>query len=131
MLQKLSDIKLKSDDGRSLPWEYSLDMVTDEAVLVKNVEDDFTREATMYVPLYNYCFLFPFPSLHQLLIFYYFNIHLFTYFINNVRYQTTLANVKKAFSKMDELGIPYKRPDDYFAEMVKTDEHMLKIKVCH
>ena len=25
-------------------------------------------------------------------------------------------------------GVPYTRPNDYFAEMVKTDEHMGKIK---
>ena len=25
-------------------------------------------------------------------------------------------------------GIPYHRPDDYYAEMVKTDEHMKKVK---
>lgn len=49
MLQKLSEIKLKSDDGRNLPWEYSLDVVTDEPVHVQKVEDDLTREATMYV----------------------------------------------------------------------------------
>ena len=30
---------------------------------------------------------------------------------------------------MDELGILYKRPDDYYAEMIKTDDHMLKLKV--
>ena len=26
------------------------------------------------------------------------------------------------------MGIPTKRPDDYFAEMVKTDRHMQKVK---
>lgn len=60
-------------------------------------------------------------------------IHIFILIYNlyyNNRYQKTLENVKKALSKLEELSIPYKRPDDYFAEMVKTDEHMLKIKVC-
>jgi len=28
---------------------------------------------------------------------------------------------------MEELGVAIKRPDDYFAEMVKTDDHMRKV----
>jgi rRNA-processing protein EBP2 len=26
------------------------------------------------------------------------------------------------------LGIPFRRPDDYFAEMIKDDKHMGKVK---
>ena len=29
---------------------------------------------------------------------------------------------------MTRLGIPYLRPDDYFAEMLKSDQHMGKVK---
>lgn len=29
--------------------------------------------------------------------------------------------------KLEELGIPTHRPEDYFAEMVKTDDHMRKV----
>ena len=29
--------------------------------------------------------------------------------------------------KLEELEIPTTRPDDYFAEMVKTDNHMRKV----
>lgn len=25
-------------------------------------------------------------------------------------------------------GVPYERPDDYYAEMIKTDEHMKTVK---
>ena len=32
--------------------------------------------------------------------------------------------------KLEELGIPTQRPDDYFAEMVKTDDHMRKVIIC-
>ena len=32
-----------------------------------------------------------------------------------------------AAPKLHKLGIPTKRPDDYFAEMVKTDEHMQRV----
>lgn len=30
--------------------------------------------------------------------------------------------------KLEELGIETKRPSDYFAEMVKTDNHMRKVR---
>ena len=29
--------------------------------------------------------------------------------------------------KLQELDIPTQRPDDYFAEMIKTDDHMRKV----
>ena len=38
------------------------------------------------------------------------------------------AAVMDGIIKLKELGIPTKRPDDYFAEMAKTDEHMQKIR---
>lgn len=36
--------------------------------------------------------------------------------------------VIEGIKKLHELGIPTRRPDDYFAEMAKTDEHMQKIR---
>lgn len=38
------------------------------------------------------------------------------------------AAVTDGIAKLKELGIPTKRPDDYFAEMAKTDDHMQKIR---
>jgi rRNA-processing protein EBP2 len=38
------------------------------------------------------------------------------------------AAVTDGIAKLKELGVPTKRPDDYFAEMAKTDEHMQKIR---
>lgn len=38
------------------------------------------------------------------------------------------AAVQDGIIKLKELGIPTKRPDDYFAEMAKTDDHMQKIR---
>ncbi|XP_019762244.1 probable rRNA-processing protein EBP2 homolog [Dendroctonus ponderosae] len=38
------------------------------------------------------------------------------------------AAVLEAIPKLKALGLPTKRPDDYFAEMAKTDEHMQKIR---
>jgi rRNA-processing protein EBP2 len=39
---------------------------------------------------------------------------------------TTSATL--GYQQLQKLGIPYNRPDDYFAEMVKTDEHMDRVR---
>lgn len=36
--------------------------------------------------------------------------------------------VMEGLKRLHELGIKTKRPDDYFAEMAKTDEHMQKVR---
>lgn len=38
------------------------------------------------------------------------------------------AAVTDGIVKLKEFGIPTKRPDDYFAEMAKSDDHMQKIR---
>ncbi|KAK7509771.1 eukaryotic rRNA processing protein EBP2-containing protein [Phyllosticta citriasiana] len=43
-------------------------------------------------------------------------------------YQQALAAVKEARGLLKKEGVPFSRPNDYFAEMVKSDEHMGKIK---
>ncbi|KAL2653480.1 hypothetical protein R1flu_021608 [Riccia fluitans] len=43
-------------------------------------------------------------------------------------YTQALEGAKEAYLKLQELGIPFLRPSDYYAEMIKTDSHMLKIK---
>lgn len=43
-------------------------------------------------------------------------------------YAQSLAAVKEARLKLRKEGHPFTRPTDYFAEMVKSDEHMGKIK---
>ncbi|KAI9713058.1 MAG: rRNA-processing protein and EBNA1-binding protein ebp2 [Bogoriella megaspora] len=43
-------------------------------------------------------------------------------------YKQALESVKEARSKLKKEGVPFSRPTDYFAEMVKSDEHMGKIK---
>ena len=35
--------------------------------------------------------------------------------------------VAEALPKLKQLGVPIERPSDYFAEMVKTDDHMQKV----
>jgi rRNA-processing protein EBP2 len=43
-------------------------------------------------------------------------------------YQQSLNAVKEARQLLKAEGSPFSRPTDYFAEMVKADEHMAKIK---
>ncbi|CCC71955.1 hypothetical protein NCAS_0I02870 [Naumovozyma castellii] len=43
-------------------------------------------------------------------------------------YKQSLEAVQEARDELKRLKVPFKRPLDYFAEMVKNDEHMDKIK---
>ncbi|XP_017558886.1 probable rRNA-processing protein EBP2 [Pygocentrus nattereri] len=43
-------------------------------------------------------------------------------------YRQAQATVLEALPKLKKLQIPTKRPDDYFAEMAKTDQHMQKVR---
>jgi len=43
-------------------------------------------------------------------------------------YEESLNAVKEAIKRFDQDAIPYKRPADYYAEMVKPDSHMARIK---
>lgn len=48
-------------------------------------------------------------------------------FVSYFSYQQASSSVKVGLRKLEELGVPIHRPDDYFAEMVKTDDHMRKV----
>ncbi|KAK7273845.1 hypothetical protein RIF29_14909 [Crotalaria pallida] len=43
-------------------------------------------------------------------------------------YTQALEGTKQAFDKLQSMGQPFLRPADYYAEMVKTDSHMVKVK---
>jgi len=43
-------------------------------------------------------------------------------------YKQAVAGCIEAQVRMKSLGIKFKRPDDYFAEMVKSDSHMAKVR---
>ncbi|KAE9605326.1 putative eukaryotic rRNA processing [Lupinus albus] len=43
-------------------------------------------------------------------------------------YTQALEGTKQAFDKIQSTGQPFLRPPDYYAEMVKTDSHMVKVK---
>lgn len=43
-------------------------------------------------------------------------------------YNNTVASVRLAKERLKREGVAYKRPEDYFAEMLKSDAHMAKVK---
>lgn len=43
-------------------------------------------------------------------------------------YTQALEGTRQAFEKLQEMGLPFLRPSDYYAEMVKSDTHMEKVK---
>ena len=43
-------------------------------------------------------------------------------------YNTTRENVMKGMQILIQAKVPISRPDDFFAEMLKTDAHMAKVK---
>ncbi|EPS58797.1 hypothetical protein M569_16016, partial [Genlisea aurea] len=44
-------------------------------------------------------------------------------------YTQALEGARRAFTKFQSAGLPFLRPSDYYAEMVKSDTHMEKVKV--
>ncbi|VDN16631.1 unnamed protein product [Dibothriocephalus latus] len=43
-------------------------------------------------------------------------------------YRQAQAAVLEAIPRLHELNVPTKRPADYFAEMIKSDDHMVKVR---
>ena len=43
-------------------------------------------------------------------------------------YTQALASVHLAFDELKAANVPITRPDDYYAEMIKSDEHMAKVR---
>lgn len=39
-----------------------------------------------------------------------------------------LSSAKRGFTKLKDLKVPFTRPTDYFAEMIKSDAHMEKVR---
>ncbi|CAK7337095.1 unnamed protein product [Dovyalis caffra] len=43
-------------------------------------------------------------------------------------YTQALEGTRQAYAELESMGIPFLRPPDYYAEMVKSDTHMEKVK---
>ena len=42
-------------------------------------------------------------------------------------YRQAQSAIIEGLARLKALGVPTKRPDDYFAQMAKSDDHMLKV----
>lgn len=45
-------------------------------------------------------------------------------------YRQAQSAIIEGLARLKTLGIPTKRPEDYFAQMAKSDDHMLKVIFC-
>ena len=43
-------------------------------------------------------------------------------------YERALESANECVRRLKDLGVPARRPDDYYAEMVKSDEHMKRVR---
>ncbi|XP_028158594.1 probable rRNA-processing protein EBP2 homolog [Ostrinia nubilalis] len=112
---KLKEFKLK------LPWIETLDLVTSVAPMApdvalqmqetaqrrKNIKEN-SRGAKEYDASQD-------PVLNE-------------FKRENLIHRQAQAAVVEGIKRLKELNIPTRRPDDYFAEMAKTDEHMQKVR---
>ncbi|CAK1603845.1 unnamed protein product [Parnassius mnemosyne] len=112
---KLKEIELK------LPWIEKLDLVTTVAPMApdvalqmeetaqrrKNIKEN-TKGNQLYDPTQD-------PVLNE-------------FKRENLIHRQAQAAVIDGIKRLKELKVPTKRPDDFFAEMAKSDEHMQKVR---
>lgn len=115
MKQKLDEIKL------NLPWIEKLDMVNALAPLAPELalqmqEQEVRRakqlQGNKKLPQYK-------PSEDPVLN---------DFRRENMFHRQAQGAVMDGVCRLKKLGIPISRPDDYFAEMAKSDEHMQKVR---
>ncbi|XP_071582561.1 probable rRNA-processing protein EBP2 homolog [Temnothorax nylanderi] len=115
MKQKLDEMKL------NLPWIERLDMVNAPAPLAPELalqmqEQEVRRakqlQGNKKLPQYK-------PSEDPVLN---------DFRRENMFHRQAQGAVMDGISKLKKLGIPTSRPEDYFAEMAKSDEHMQKVR---
>jgi len=115
MKQKLDEIKL------NLPWIERLDMINAPAPLAPELalqmqEQEVRRakqlQGNKKLPQYK-------PSEDPVLN---------DFRRENIFHRQAQGAVMEGINRLKKLGIPTSRPDDYFAEMAKSDEHMQKVR---
>lgn len=97
----------------SLPWTETLVLSYPHTIDV-DVDDDLNRELALYD-----LFL---PSVHPALT------HEFPS-LSTRSYKQALHSANEARTKAAKLNFPFTRPADYFAEMIKSDAHMERIRI--
>ncbi|KAJ0180117.1 hypothetical protein K1T71_004708 [Dendrolimus kikuchii] len=121
-INNIADLKAKHKEFKlKLPWIETLDLVTTIAPMApdvamqlqetaqrrKNIKEN-NKGNQVYDPTQD-------PVLNE-------------FKRENLIHRQAQAAVIEGIKKLKELGIPTRRPDDYFAEMAKSDEHMQKVR---
>ncbi|EGI65275.1 Putative rRNA-processing protein EBP2-like protein [Acromyrmex echinatior] len=115
MRQKLDEIKL------NLPWIERIDMVNALAPLTPELtlqmqEQEVRRAKQLQrnrkLPQYK-------PSEDPVLN---------DFRRENMFHRQAQGTIMEGINRLKKLGIPISRPNDYFAEMAKSDEHMQKVR---
>ncbi|XP_047986258.1 probable rRNA-processing protein EBP2 homolog [Leguminivora glycinivorella] len=121
-VNNITDLKLKLKEFQlKLPWIETLDLVTAVAPMApdvamqiqetaqrrKNIKEN-SKGTHLYDPSQD-------PVLNE-------------FKRENLIHRQAQAAVVEGLKKLKELNIPTRRPEDYFAEMAKTDEHMQKVR---
>lgn len=115
MKEKLDEIMLE------LPWVERLDMTNDLAPLAPELSVQMERHEQKRENLFKGNKKIPYvaPEVDPVLNDFKREI---------IFYRQAQTAVMDGIEKLKEYNIPTKRPDDYFAEMAKTDDHMQKIR---
>lgn len=115
MKEKLDDIILE------LPWIERLDMTNDLAPIAPELALQIERHEQKRENLFKGNKKIPFVAPEQ-------DPVLNDFKRETLFYRQAQTAIRDGIVKLKEHGVPTKRPDDYFAEMAKTDEHMQKIR---
>lgn len=113
--EKLESMILK------VPWLERMDLVTDKAPMAPEMAVEIEREEQKRANLFKGNQKIPYvaPEVDPVL----------NDFKREIEFQRQAQGaVIEGMARLHELKIETKRPDDYFAEMAKTDEHMQKVR---
>lgn len=104
-----------------LPWVERMDLMTDKAPMAPEMAVQIEREEQKRANLFKGNQKIPYvaPEVDPVL----------NDFRREIEFQRQAQGaVIEGIARLHELKIETKRPDDYFAEMAKTDEHMQKVR---
>ncbi|XP_075148017.1 putative rRNA-processing protein EBP2 homolog [Haematobia irritans] len=104
-----------------LPWEERLDMVNDLAPLAPEMAIALEKHEQKRANLFKGNAKIPYVRPEE-------DPVLNDFKREMLFHRQAQAAVIEGIQRLHELGIKTKRPDDYFAEMAKSDEHMQKIR---
>lgn len=113
--EKLESLILK------MPWVERMDLVTDKAPMAPEMAVQIEREEQKRANLFKGNQKIPYvaPEVDPVL----------NDFKREIEFQRQAQGaVIEGIARLHELKIETKRPDDYFAEMAKSDEHMQKVR---